>query len=209
MDYESAVSITGNLGNTSKMPCHSWSISALNCKRGNKLRKIPGSVCSKCYAYKGRFRFERPQQALNRNQVSMSHPQWIEAMVVVLTHDETSGHFRWFASGDLQSVQDLINICEIARQTPFLKHWLPTHEVGVLGEFKRLGLKYPDNLTVRLSGDMIEQKPAKSLLERLGVLGGAVSKVKWNCKAPDQENVCAQCRACWDKRVKMIVYKYH
>jgi len=209
MDVETALTIIHSLGNASKMPCYCYSISAHTCKRGRKLAKIPNTVCSKCYAVRGNFARPTIQKHLDLRQEAMKHPLWADAMIVVLNHFEYSGYFRWFASGDLQSLQDLINICKIARGTPHIRHWLPTHEVSILGEFKRLGLTYPRNLVVRLSADFIEQKPSKGLMKKLGVLGGAVSKKKWNCPASSQNHTCGQCRECWHRSTPVVTYKYH
>jgi ribosomal protein L40E len=209
MTLEEALKIIHSLGEATKMPCYTYSISAWNCHRGSKLRKIPGSVCNKCYAIRGNFARPTVQRVMNARQEAMDHPLWVPAMVIVLNAWETSGYFRWFASGDLQGLGVLLKICAVARQTPHIRHWLPTHEVGILGAFKRAGFTYPKNLVVRLSSDMIEAKPSKSVMKNLGVLGGAVSKVKWNCPAPKQENMCQQCRKCWYKDVSVVTYKYH
>jgi hypothetical protein len=51
----------------------------------------------------------------------------------------------------------LIQIAEIARVTN-TKFWLPTHEVDILKEFVEKGYEVPENLTIRLSGDYIDNK---------------------------------------------------
>lgn len=209
MTYEQAIEIIHSLGFASKMPCHTYSISARNCHRGGMLRQVEGSVCSKCYAMRGNFARPTIQEGLNKRQEAMQHPKWTEAMALVLTYKEHSGHFRWFSSGDLQSLADLIKICDVCRRTPHIKHWLPTHEVGILGAFKRAGFTYPTNLTVRLSGDMINKEPPKALLKNLGVVGGAVNTHTYSCPSSKQDNECRTCRKCWDKRVKMVTYKKH
>ena len=56
--------ITGGLSAPSKMPCHSFSISAKRCKVGSKLRKVVGSTCNKCYALKGRYVFPNVERAM-------------------------------------------------------------------------------------------------------------------------------------------------
>lgn len=204
-----AKQIIHSLGVATKMPCYTYSISARYCKRGRKLRKIPGSVCSKCYALRGNFARPTIQEGLDARMDAMQHPLWAEAMAIVLTYEEHSGFFRWFSSGDLQSLDDLLKICRVARLTPHIKHWLPTHEIGILNAFKRAGFSYPNNLVVRLSADLIEQKPNPNTLKRLGVLGGAVSKTNFTCPAYTQNNMCVACRKCWNKNVKIVTYKYH
>ena len=46
--------ITGGLSKPSKMPGPAHNLPAAACTTGAKLAKIPGSVCSGCYALKGR-----------------------------------------------------------------------------------------------------------------------------------------------------------
>lgn len=209
MTYKKALEIVRGLSKTTKMPCFGWSISAKGCKRAKLLKLIKNSVCGKCYALRGYFGFPFVQAALDRNEQTMKHPLWVQAMATVIKVQEQSGFFRWFPSGDIRDLQDLLNICEICRLTPHIKHWLPTHEIGILAQFKRLGYTYPSNLIVRVSGDMINKEPPKSLLNNLGVLGGAVNKSKYTCPAPDQENMCLDCRRCWSKKVKIVTYLYH
>jgi len=209
MTLDEAKAIIHSLGYASKMPCRVWSTSAYHCQRGSKLHDVPGSVCNKCYAKRGNFARPTIQAGLIAREKAMEHPQWCEAMALVLTVEEQSGYFRWYASGDIQSLDDLLKICDVAKRTPHIKHWLPTHEVSILSEFKRKGYQYPPNLVVRLSADMIEQKPNRNLMQRLGVLGGAVSKRKYNCPAPSHFNMCVECRKCWQKSVRVVTYKYH
>ena len=99
-----AKEITGGLSAPGKMPGPSYNLPAWACITGSKLAKIPGTICNKCYAKKGRYNFPNVKAALSRRLKSLKHPQWIEAMTVLITgHD----HFRWHDSGDLQSVQHL------------------------------------------------------------------------------------------------------
>ena len=56
----------GGLSDTSKMPCKSYNLPAANCRVGSQLTKLSGSVCSDCYALKGRYVFPKTQKALRR-----------------------------------------------------------------------------------------------------------------------------------------------
>ena len=55
MKVKDAKEITGSLTRTSKMPGLSYSLPAWECKTGSKLRLIPDSVCSMCYALKNNY----------------------------------------------------------------------------------------------------------------------------------------------------------
>ena len=114
--------VVGGLSKPSKMPCHGYSTPARRCNVGSKLRNVAGSVCSKCYAMKGRYVFPNVQGALERRFNSLTDPRWVHAMVVLITAKEHSGYFRWHDSGDLQSVEHLERIAEVCRQTPRIRH---------------------------------------------------------------------------------------
>jgi len=47
----------------------------------------------------------------------MTGPSFIEQMVTELRTHETSGYFRWFDSGDVQSVQMALDILEAVEGT--------------------------------------------------------------------------------------------
>ena len=53
MNTKEAWTLVGGLSKPSKMPGWSIGIPAAECKTGNKLKLIPNSVCSGCYAEKG------------------------------------------------------------------------------------------------------------------------------------------------------------
>ena len=56
MLIKEAKKITGGLTYTTKMPGPSYNTPASRCQVGSALRKIPGSVCSSCYALKGNYK---------------------------------------------------------------------------------------------------------------------------------------------------------
>ena len=59
--------------------------------------------------------------------------------------------FRWFDSGDLQNTQMLLDIFEIARQTPHCSHWLATRERIFCPRGSHSLWTAPDNLVIRVS----------------------------------------------------------
>ena len=68
------------------MPGYAYNLPAWECVTGVKLQAVEGSVCSGCYAMKGRYRFKNVKAALNRRLNSLTHPQWVEAMTVLVAH---------------------------------------------------------------------------------------------------------------------------
>lgn len=206
-----AEQIIVSLGEVSKMPCYSWNTSAYDCHRGGKLARVPGTVCSHCYARRGNFAFAPTKEQHRENAQAMDDPRWAEAMAKILCAREHSGHFRWFSSGDLRHLGDLLKICDVCRRTPHIRHWLPTHEISILSAFKRSGGKYPPNLTVRLSADWPDRPVPFTLARSVGAHGvGEVStKGAHTCPSDKQDNMCQQCRLCWDRSVKRVVYHFH
>ena len=86
MTIREAQAIAGALGHTSKMPGYSYGISAQRCITGGKLRKIPGSVCSACYAMTKWYRSWRPLlHGHQRRWDGLRHPRWVDAMVTMIS----------------------------------------------------------------------------------------------------------------------------
>jgi hypothetical protein len=122
---------------------------------------------------------------------------------------EKSGFFRWFDSGDLQSIKTLKAIVRIAIALPDIQFWLPTKEYGIVSEYVELFGAFPSNLTVRLSAYMVDKAGPNSLAEGLGVTTSEVSSTSGTCPAPTQGNKCIDCRACWSKDVQTVTYRLH
>ena len=190
--------ITGGLSAPSKMPGPSYNLPAQACITGAKLVKIPGSVCAGCYALKGRYNFRNVRLALARRLESLTHPQWVLAMTVLIKGEP---HFRWHDSGDLQGVAHLKNIIEVCKLTPSTMHWLPTRE----RKFLPLSTdSIPKNLMIRMSSHMIDQKPVKSW-----PWTSTVSTGSFTCPASKQGNQCKSCRNCWSREVANVSYPKH
>lgn len=222
MKVKEANSITGHksgLGRTSKMPGYSTAISAHDCKMGVKLAKIEGTICSRCYALKGNYQFPDVRAGHARRLQAISDPRWVEGMAFLIDRrciltDPDLAYFRWFDSGDLQSLEHLIKIFAVARLTPQVSHWLATREIGFLRKYDRLvkhSLQpYPStNMIVRVSSNMVGQEPLKRTPS-----WAVTSTVDWKnaprtCPSLSQGNACLTCRACWDASVPNVNYLGH
>ena len=195
-----AEKIVGGLSKPSKMPGPAYNLPASACITGQKLAKIPGSVCAGCYALKGRYRFNNVQAALQRRLQAIESPEWVEAMIVLIKPHKW---FRWHDSGDIQSLKHLENIFRVCRATPGTSHWLPTREAQFL---KRLKVnQVPRNLIIRMSSHMIDQAPVNFWPWTSTVTSGDGR----SCPAPEQGNECKDCRACWDRTVPNVCYGKH
>ena len=188
------------------MPGYGYSVPAQACKIGSLLRRVKGSTCEKCYALKGRYSFPNVQNAMTRRLESISHPFWVRAMTELISRKAKKvPFFRWHDSGDIQSVEHLSKIVQIAKNLPGISFWLPTRETGMVKDFLA-GNEFPANLTVRVSAPMIGRAPEKIS----GTVGSSVENPSaFQCPAPKQGNSCQDCRACWNFKVEEVSYSKH
>ncbi len=199
------------------MPCYSWGIPARACQVGAKLMAIKDSVCRQCYALKGYFRTHRVQRAyqrrLDRYGDHACRRRWIEAMTKLAywqTVETGEPYFRWFDSGDLQSLQMLRDIAVVCDQTPEIRHWLPTREYGILREYLAMDSP-PPNLVIRVSAPLVDGPAPQSFgLPTSTVHSSGASAQGYECPARKSEPVgCGECRACWDGEVGNVGYGLH
>jgi hypothetical protein len=155
------------------------------------------------------YKWSTTQTALEKRFASLKRPEWVSAMVTLIG---VTPYFRWHDSGDLQSVAHLEKICEVARQTPNTRHWLPTRERNLLEKWLKANPKgFPDNLTVRWSYHWIDPKSIPKYREygtsTVHTEGAPITGVM--CSAPKQGGECGSCRACWNPRIANISYQQH
>jgi len=206
-----AVSICGTLTQTSKMPCKSYSLPTEACQTGYRMAQIKGSICNSCYADKGFYKMYaktiKPAQFARLD--SINDPHWVDAMVNLIGNDS---YFRFHDSGDLQGVDHLRKIAQIADRLPKCLFWLPTREYAMIKQYIDKFGALPKNLFVRLSA-MYPDKPViipKSLQGFSNITASNVHTSKpigKACVAPMQGGACVDCRACWTNAV--ISYKLH
>jgi hypothetical protein len=201
----------GGLSAPSKMPSHSYSIPAMECKVGSKLAKIKGSTCFNCYALKGNYRFSNVKNAMYTRFQTIGQMLWVESMVLTIAIFEKTDYFRWHDSGDLQDVEHLEKIVQIAKFLPEISFWLPTREYGIVNDF---GGVIPKNLVIRFSAHMnnsykeIANKNNASVVISDESLASSDSVI---CHATrkDSSHKCEDCRACWSNDVKIVAYLLH
>lgn len=215
--------MVGGLSEPGKMPGYAHGGPVDACRVGGRLAKIPGTVCHRCYAGRNRFTWRALRAALRRRMRSLERPpsQWVDAMVRLL---EAQRWFRWFDSGDLQSLDHLRRIVAVCERTPWCQHWLPTREVATVRAFVRGGGRFPPNLTVRLSATWIDGPPpaVSGELYAAGVRTSTVHSERpahgFVCEAAapvpgrpgkHYQPSCDLCRACWSRATENTSYPLH
>ncbi len=210
MKTSEALKIVGGLSKPSKMPGWAYGLPAAECKTGAKLAQVPGSVCSGCYALKGCYVFPVVQAAQYRRLEAIRSPLWVGAMALLI-NSKKSKEFRWHDSGDVQDEEHLLKIFAVAGLTPKVKHWMPTREAWV----KSFLPLCPKNLVIRFSVPMVDQSRHKAPKEwrNTSTVSSDLNKTFTSeghfCPAPTQNNECGSCRACWDGKIKNVVYGKH
>lgn len=208
------------LSNTAKMPGKSWATPATECNVGSCLYKVKGSVCSKCYARKGMYRFPSAQNLRQENYNRyIEFPETFEPELTTLIQAEYLktgvAYFRWFDSGDISSYDMLLSIIRIARALTHITFWLPTKEYKVLDKackyLDSIGETLPNNLTIRLSvymidGDYIELPSHMADVQQTRVISkeATPSKDEFVCTLN-----CVGCGyTCWNQD-KKVAYVEH
>ena len=204
---KAAWDLVGGFSKTKKMPGWSYGVPTDMCNTGMKLKEIPNSVCADCYADKGSYRrYPAVKVAQYRRLDSISHPQWVEAMIYVMNHSKQilrDKVFRWHDSGDIQGLEHLDKIVRIAIATPDIKYWLPTKESNWIQKYDK---PIPKNLVIRLSGTFIDGKEPTSWSHTSTVV---TNKDAATCRAFENGGMCGDCRQCWDDTVKNVSYFKH
>lgn len=197
----------GGLSNPSKMPddSQSFGISAKDCKTGSQLAKIPGSICEECYALGGFYIMASTTKAHDKRIQKIYSPEWVPSMIALA---KRKPFFRWFDSGDIQSMRMLKNIVKIAVAVPTTTFWLPTKENKIVASYLKKHGAFPNNLIVRVSAPMIDGQPPKRF-ELTSTVHKVDAPIGHECNAHNQDNKCMDCRACWNPSIKNISYKYH
>jgi len=204
MNKKELKQITGSFSKPSKMPGYSYGLPAWECKTGSKLAKIPGTVCHGCYAKKGFYAMYKTVKEAQYTRLNGTHkPLWVQAMAAQINSFKCK-EFRWHDAGDVQSVKHLLKIFKVCKLTPGVMHWMPTKEAQFL---KMVPAKrVPKNLIIRLSGTNVDG-PAGKFWKWSSTV--TTDPKKATCPAPTQDGKCLDCRKCWNRKIKNIVYLKH
>ena len=206
------------ISKTSKMPCGSWSLQAIETCAGSVIPFTKGKLvdaCSKCYATQGFYKMKTVKDVRTNNKEDWQRPDFEKRMIDYL---DTERYFRWFDSGDIYEVALAEKIYNICKKTPWVKHWIPTRSY----KFKKYlpifnKLKALPNVSLRYSSDSIKGEYTE------GLHGSTIIpkdlkdfepspefiREAFICGAKYRKGFCGPCRACWDKEIPLIAYVQH
>lgn len=195
------------------MPGLAWGISATRCRVGSALhaqdkgKAEKKTVCGNCYARKGSYAFDNVQKKLEERYQTLFNPEWTPAFVAGLrTELEPGEKFRFHDSGDLQSLNHLRNVLRICSAVRDVLFWAPTREHGLLSQIDPGDV--PENLVIRLSGNLIDGKPPKGWPWTSTVVRDVDNA---SCPSSIEGGSCDEneCEACWDRTRKNVAYAKH
>jgi hypothetical protein len=206
------------LTKASKMPCKSFALQAMEtCPGALDVQGEVKPVCQSCYAMKGTYVYPVVKASRASNLEETKKDSFVPDMVDLL-YKQKGNYFRWFDSGDIYSNKMLYKVYSICRQTPHIKHWIPTKSRELFNQVKWECLEALPNVKVRYSSDSIEgnygpshgstvvQKTDHRTKDRFKLTS---SKEVYLCPSSNQDGKCGSCRACWSKKIKVIAYVKH
>lgn len=198
----------------SKMPGSTYATDPFACVVGSKLAGVEGSTCHRCYARKLAKLRPTVGKGWANNQAAIQtqdRAAWVAGVVFQITLAAAKSgepYHRWFDAGDLDSVETLDRIAEVAARTPEIHHWLPTREAQIVKEWIAQGGQRPGNLVIRISSTMIGDGP-RNAMNTSTVHRKGEAYWGYQCPAPDQGGNCGACRACWSTDVANVSYRLH
>jgi hypothetical protein len=140
------------------------------------------------------------------NREDWKRAEWVDEMVALLKKQK---FFRWFDSGDVYHPALAFKIYLVMQKTPQVQHWLPTKSYNipkiraVLERMKML-----PNAAVRYSSPSITGE--FNVDHGSTVIAYADDETTATvCGAYSRNGKCGDCRACWDKEIKVIAYPAH
>lgn len=202
------------LSKAGKMPCPSWSLIArTHCPASVHLsgpRKGElVDACHGCYAAGGQYRYPNVRNPREHNAKDWKRPEWVSDMVAAI---EREPFFRWFDSGDVYTLALARKILAVMRATPNTRHWLPTR-MHKLAKFRPVlaSMAMLPNVVVRRSSDSVQGAYDKRHATASTIVSSVdqVTDDMVMCSAYNRDGKCGDCRACWDKHVRVIAYPGH
>lgn len=171
-------------------------------------------VCSGCYAMSGNYRFPNVKSVREYNMENWKEDTWVNDMVRLIKDDR---YFRFFDSGDIYCVELAEKILKVCKRCPNTKFWIPTLSWRITTIYATLvELNKLPNVVVRFSSGYVNNVFHDNTLNTSDVIPmslvgteEAKGKNKVVCRSFERKGKCGDCRACWSKDVKKVLYPAH
>jgi len=108
---------------------------------------------------------------------------------------------------EIQNIFMGLNILEICKQTPDIKHWIPSKEYKIWRQVLKIQ-KLPDNVVLRMSSPNVDQAPLTGF-ENTSTVHKNKKAFGLECIAYKQDGKCLECKACYNSKIKNISYPKH
>lgn len=167
-------------------------------------------VCEGCYAKFGNYNYSNVKEPREHNMKDWRRSSWCDDMIKELDNDR---YFRWFDSGDLMNITQALKILKVMKNTPWVKHWMPTLSYNKIPALKAImeEMNQLPNVVVRASSKIYNVSVSdKEIQFSSKVITNENNATGYLCEAyKNKDKNCNGCRACWDKDIKEINYYIH
>ena len=168
-----------------------------------------------CYASKGCQQIATVQAAYYRNlRLYNSDPDNFFEQVYCKVKFAGLPKVRWFDSGDLVDADFFRRMVELCKKTPDVKHMAFTKRYEIVNDYIDKHGELPDNLNIMFSAwHALWEVPNP---HKLGVayvdfkdksLNPEFPKNAFVC--PGRESTCSACGACFNKKLKAVIFHQH
>lgn len=176
----------------------------------------PDAPCRyECYAGKGCQQIAVVQGAYYRNmRLYYDDPDNFFEQIYCKIKFSGLPKVRWFDSGDIADAEFFDRMVELCKRTPDVKHMAFTKKYEIVNEYIDKNGKLPDNLNVMFSAwHKMWHIPNP---HNLGIayidfndksLNPEFPKNAFIC--PGRESTCSACGACFNKKLKAVIFHQH
>ena len=168
-----------------------------------------------CYAQKGCQQMSSVQAAYYRNlRIYNDNPELFFEQVYYKVKFSGLPKVRLFDSGDFPDYEFVERLVDLCHKTPQVKYMAFTKKYELINEYINQNGDLPSNLNIILSAwDKLWEVPNPHSLGVAYVdfndkrLTPELPKNAFMC--PGRESTCSACGACWNKKLKAVVFKQH
>lgn len=206
--------VSANNGNrkTGKA-CLTLSFPVISCRED-----APCKISSKCYCMKGpQACYASVLGAYYRNwRLWQENPKRFEEQVNAIICYNGLPLFRWCDAGDFPDYEFFLMTIRVARKNPEVKFMAYTKKYEMINQYFESDVKeLPGNYTLRFSQwdkswnvPNPYSLPIATVAFKDSKLSPEIAQNAFWCEGTGKTS-CSMCRACWNKKIKQVVFKQH